>query len=325
MELRSMIKEIIRFNVGNYKYLIHQDLKKFVVINKEIESEKIENLILEKGRGFPAILFIGEDLIPKVEKLNDINLIPVKKKFIEFFYVMKETNQQHRISINVNLNIEYFPVFVLYIKDYKKEPILPIPNSKVDLVVFSPYLSRLDKLQIKINFPKSRLVQAGEYKENLTEKDMNNYRITDFVDKFGMDIISKNPIYAARYYLRKLDFENLYSLPSKVFCNDEELKMILEFLRIVIENKNKSRELEIHKSKFIDLYLYYQFIYLIVSKKYQELEEFYQQNEEKIKKQIISSNIIKFISNYKMMIEQKNKRLTKEDEIKLWEIEMLLK
>lgn len=320
-----MIKEITKLNVGNYKYLIHQDLKKFVVVNREVDNEKIENLILEKGRGFPAILFIGEDVLPRVDKINDINLITVKKKSIEFFYIMKETNQQHRISINVNLNIEYFPVYVLHLKDYKKDTVLPIHNNKIDLIVFSPYLSRLDKLQIKINFPKSILVQAGEYKDNLTDKDMNNYRITDFIDKFGIDVISRNPIYAARYYLRKLDFDNLYDLPAKVYCTDEELKMILEFLRIVIENKNKSKELEINKNKLKDLNLYYQFIYLIVAKKYEELEEFYQQNEEKIKNPTISNPIIKFISNYKLILEQKNVRLNKEDEIKLWEVEMLLK
>lgn len=320
-----MTKDIVLHNVGNFKYYIHQDLKKFIVINKEVEIENLENFILNKGRGFPAVLFIGDDLIPKVDKLNDINLIPVKKKSIEFHYFMKETNQQHRISININLSIEYFPVLILHLHDFKKETKLLVPNTKIDMVIFSPFLTRLDKLQIRISFQKSKLVQAGDYKETINENDLNNYRITDYVEKFGLDILSKNPIYAARYYLRKLDFENMYALPTKTLCNEEELKMIREFLRIVLENKNNSKELELHKEKLKDLDLFYEFIYLIVSRKYVELEDFYQQNEPKIKSRVISSHIIKFIQNYKILVEKNNKRLSKEDEIKLWEVEMLLK
>jgi hypothetical protein len=317
------MNKIISISKNNINYHIDLSSKKFIVLNQELNQDEVINLINKKGIVFPYVLFIGSDIEPLVENKEFLHLFPVKKRYVEFFYQLKSIKNPFRIAIKVNLLIDFFPVFINSIKDIKA--IEQLENKKFyDTIIFSPNLNRLELLQLKIHFPKKMLIKAGSLPEILKDKeDVNKYRITDVVQQYGMDVISKNPVYSARYYLRKLDIENLYLLPAKIICTEKDIEVILTYLNIVIVNEQKSKELEIYKEKLKDLKLFYEFLYYIVKNDFEKLENFYTENEKNLQKNEVRSNLLNFLKVYKGLY--KNNTLTKEEEIQLWEIEMLIK
>ncbi|GIX42533.1 MAG: hypothetical protein KatS3mg129_2266 [Leptospiraceae bacterium] len=317
-----MNEKIIHKKKGNLNYYINLENKKFIILNQKLIEEDIERLIINKGRAFPFILFVGSDIELMFDHNENLQLFHVKKRFIEIFYKLKNDKNTYRVSIKINVNMEYFPVYILHIQEIKEIEKLDYKKF-FDIIILSPKLNRLDILQIKIHFPKVMLVKAGSYiPEQIKEpEELENYRITDIVNKFGTELISKNPVYSARYYLRKLDFENLYEIPLKIKCLDNDIEVILTYLDIMYKNEHKSKDLEINKENILLLKKYYEYIYYILKRDYTQLERIYSEDENILKREIIRENLIKFIKKYK---ETQEKKLSKEDEIQLWELETLL-
>ncbi len=322
--MKNNINDLIEKKIGNYYYYMDLENKKFIILN-EIQKQNIEdiNLIIRnKGSNFPFILFVGEDIYPKVDSLNDINFFLVKRHTVEFHYYLKGLKNPFRVAIKVNLNIEQFPVFINKVANLKAE-VENIPLKKnYDMIIFSPSINRLELIQLRIHFSKSKILQGGSYiPENLNNlEEMQNYRLTDVVNRVGYDIISKNPVYAARFYLRMLDFKNMYELPLKIPCTTEEIQMILSFLDLMIENKNNIEDLRLNKNNLQKLKIYYEFIFYLTKKDFQTLENFYPENQHILKENEIKNYLVEYIKK----IKEKYTNLTKEEEIYYWEIQSLL-
>jgi len=315
---------IIQKKFGNFNYYVDLNNKVFIVTNQDIPLEEIKSIILHRGKTFPFLLFVGQGIEPNLREQESLQFMPIKRRTAEFYYKLKDDPNTYRVAIKVNLSAEYLPVYIERIISIKELEQLKL-KKYFDTIIFVPSLNRLEVLQLRMNFPKARLIKAGNYiPEDLRDlRELEKHRITDVVNKLGTEFISKNPVYSARYYLRKLDFNQVYELPIKIICIESDIEVIITFLDIMIRNEHKSKELEINKENLIFLKKYYEFILYIIKKDYNKLEEFYDQNKEFLLHETINSYLMDFLKSYRNLY--RNRNLAKEEEIQLWEIETLIK
>jgi hypothetical protein len=319
-----MNPNIIQKKFGNLNYYVDINNKSFIVTSQDISVEEIKNIILHRGKTFPFLLFVGKEIEPNLKKQESLQFLPIKRRHAEFYYKLKDDPNTYRVAIKVNLSAEFLPVWIEGITSLKELDQIKL-KKYFDTIIFAPNLNRLEVLQLRMNFPKSRLIKAGNYipEEIRDLKELEKHRITDVVNKLGVEFISKNPVYSARYYLRKLDFNQLYELPIKIVCTESDIEVIMTFLDIVIKNEHKNKELEINKDNLILLKKYYEFILYIIKKDYNKLEEFYDQSKEFLLQEPINSYLFEFLKSYKNLY--RNRNIPKEEEIQLWEIETLIK
>ena len=315
---------IIQKKFGNFNYYIDINNKSFIVTNQDIPIEEIKTIIVNRGKAFPFLLFVGKEIESNFKEQENLQFLPIKRRHAEFYYKLKDDPNTYRVAIKVNLSAEYLPIYIEHITSIKELEQLKL-KKYFDTIIFVPSLNRLEVLQLRMNFPKARLIKAGNYiPENIQDpKELEKHRITDVVNKLGTEFISKNPVYAARYYLRKLDFLQLYELPIKIICTESDIEVIMTYLDIVIRNEHKNKELEINKEQLMLLKKYYEFILYIIKKDYNKLEEFYDQNKEFLLQETINTYLVDFLKSYKNLY--RNRSLPKEEEIQLWEIETLIK
>ncbi|MFN3603412.1 MAG: hypothetical protein ACK4UJ_01745 [Leptonema sp. (in: bacteria)] len=317
------MKEILQKTHNNLNYYISLREKKFITIQDNfLDEEEVKNKILRSGRAFPFIIFVGQEILPQVDEFNTVHLLPVKKGVVELYYRIKNVDKTFRVFINIKFLLDFFPVYVRYVSNLKLEYNILQKEFKnqFDMIVYSSSLSRLDILNLRIILPKAKYVLAGTFEiESGSREDWEHYRITDIAQKVGEDYLTKNPVYAARLFLRKLDFDKMYELPFLFHLTSEELNVIRTFLQIMLENKHNSKELTLNKENISHLKLYYDFIQNLNLKQFSQLGEYIEKNLIQNKK--VKKNINLYIKKYR---ENNKKQLTKDEDILLWELETLL-
>lgn len=319
------MKGLLQKEINDTVYIVTIEEKKFVVLKKEeyLKTYGIHDYLLSKGRMLPFILFVGNSLIPNVEELNAVLFLPVQRNQVVITYKVRGNEKNFQVKIQVNIPYEYYPVYVGY-ADLSDITALPMKKN-FDMIIFSPEIDRLGFLKLRVHFPKSALVRAGE-NGGKANKEVETTRMVDIVEREGLQFAMKNPVYSARYYLRLLDFESMYELPVKVNCSPEEIEMILSFIDIMYENKQKNPELDAYKKELMDLRIFYQFVLLMVKNDYAGLEQLFYEKEDYINKEIkIRNKLLEFVKAFKEYKVRTKKKLTREEEIELWQIETLLK
>lgn len=316
------MNKIIKKQYENLYYYIDFDNKKFVALQEEKNSEEVEILIPRIGRSFPFILFIGEEILPQVNEFNSIHLLPIKKRSVELFYRLKNNDKKYRVSINIKFILEVYPIYVHYSSNLKFDLKLLQEKfkGKFDLIVYSTHLTRIDLINLRLLFPTAKYVLAGEYiTENIKQENWDNYRITDIAKKVGEEYLTKNPVYASRLYLRKLDFDKMYNLPLQFNLSPEEINIILTYLDIMFSNQANNKELSLKAEELKDLKIYFEFVLNLITKNIQKLEEYIEKND--LKNKNLIENIYNLIKKFR---ENNKKNLTKEEDIQLWQLETVL-
>lgn len=314
--------EIVKKKYENLYYYINFYDKRFIVLQEEKNNEEIEILIHRMGKSFPFLLFIGEEIIPQVNEFNTIHLLPIKKRSVELFYRLKNNEKKYRVSINIKFILEVYPVYVHYSSNLKLDLKLLQERfkNKFDLIVYSSHLTRIDLINLRLLFPSAKYLLAGEYSiEDIKQENWDNYRITDIAKKVGEEYLTKNPVYASRLYLRKLDFDKMYNLPLQFNLSPEEINIILTYLNVMFSNQANNKELSLRAEELKDLKVYFEFVLNLITKNIQKLEEYIEKNY--LKNKNLIENIYNFIRKFR---ENNKKNLTKEEDIQLWQIETLL-
>ncbi len=319
------MEQIIQLTYNHIVFYINIKEKRFVYLQENVHEkslEEIKHMIYRTGKSFPYLLFVGNEIVPQINEFNTVHLMPIKKRSIEFFYRLKNDEKRYRLVISVKFILDVYPVYVHFISNLKSE-IQLLQNqfkNQFDMIIYSSSLTRLDILNLRILFPKAKYVLAGSYTPDLEKQEnWENYRITDIASKVGEDYITKNPVYASRLYLRKLDFDKMYQLPFTFRLTIEEFNIIISFLNIMLENKNKSKELILNKEKIEYLKLYYEFLLNLHDKNFSKLEEYLE--KDLLKDKNLKRNIFLYLKRFR---ESKIYDLTKDEEIRIWQIETLL-
>ena len=67
-------------------------------------------------------------------------------------------------------------------------------------------------------------------------EEQGKARAVDLVETLSDDAISQNPVFAARYFLRSLEWRKMYSIPMFTRIKTSEIEIIISFLELTFDS-----------------------------------------------------------------------------------------
>jgi hypothetical protein len=104
------------------------------------------------------------------------------------------------------------------------------------------------------------------------------------------DAISQNPVFAARYFLRSLDWRKMYSIPMFSRIKMSEVEIIISFLEKMYKSSPGNSELAQHREQLADLADYYDGVQALLTSDFSRIKS-WQRKHQTYKRVVLSSLI----------------------------------
>lgn len=245
-------------------FLIRVNLKHgtFLLFENGIPIAMARSGMIQQIHPLNQIIFLGEAFDFSRYSVNTIGFYPVDRTFMKIPFHYSGSNIVRYIRIPVLFdNVDELPAIVLYSKSYWPGP-LPAINQGQRYFVADPQIPRMGIVKLKTKYPRSRVII---YKPDemlavkLQEKESNTQkkRAVDLIDTEESLLLAQNPVFAARVYLRRLDWKKMFSLPLYGVIQEEDTQNILSFLNNMLNNLNQKTDLIPHQDVLLDLQDFY--------------------------------------------------------------------
>lgn len=209
------------------------------------------------------VVFLGEGFSFDPQDIDVVRFFPVRLGKAEISFSLAESSDVRHYRLPVSVEIEMIPVMIFHFPAYWPGP-LPALNMGTRVFVFDGNVSPASIVRLKGKFPKSRAYVFQEenlgrvrLEANLGANAPSNARAVDYVIDDDADFVSKDPVFAARVFLRRLEFSSMRSLPLMAMINQGEIDKIITFLSLMLGNAEDSIELSPHKKKLNEVHQLY--------------------------------------------------------------------
>ncbi|MCS6985809.1 MAG: hypothetical protein NZM25_11875 [Leptospiraceae bacterium] len=207
------------------------------------------------------IIFLGESFDFTRHSVNTIGFYDVDRSFmkIPFHFAGLSSTQYVRIPVLFD-GVDQLPAVVLYSRFYWPGP-LPAINQGNRYFVADPQIPREIMVRLKTKYPKCRIIVYRPDKMHAVklqgQEPSMKKRAVDLLDNEEALLLAQNPVFAARVYLRRLEWKRMFTLPLFGLLDEEALQAITSFLATMVQNKEKP-ELAPHADTIHDLLDFYQ-------------------------------------------------------------------
>jgi len=237
IEKKSNSNYIIRVNTTRNTFMVFKD-------NSPVKNLKIKsNSIVHE---LPQVIFLGKEFDLKAIYQDRIGFFDVQSNQIYIPFWVKGVSDVRHVKLPAYIESDMLPVCVYHFNTFHFGSI-PISLSGMNYFVVDTRVDREILIRLKMHFPMSRIVVYRGEKDTLLGKNtVDNYanvRAVDIEQKADVGFLSNNPAYAARLYLRKLDFEKFETILYKFKLDLNLVLTILSFLHILKERANVSSDL----------------------------------------------------------------------------------
>lgn len=235
---------IIRVNLIKGSYMVFKENEP--IINPKSKTQSIVHELSQ-------VIFLGKEFEMKLVLPDRIGFFDVVGGQVYVPFWIKGTSDVRHIKLPAHIQSDILPVYVYNFQSYHFGSI-PASVTGMNYFVVDSRVDREVLIRLKMHFPLSRIiVYRGEQdamiepsKENDSGEAEENVRAADMVKSNESAIFEKNPAFAARVFLRKLEFSKMYELPLRYKLNKESLETILAYLHIL--NKKSSAKTELRNN-----------------------------------------------------------------------------
>jgi hypothetical protein len=165
--------------------------------------------------------------------------------------------------------------------------------------------SRIDRemlIRLKMNYPTSRIIIYRGEKDSLLDVHMSvadsesgtTSRATDLVESDDNTYMAQNPSFAARVFLRRLHFGKIYEIPEFYILNNNDLEIIIGYLRVMKRKAGEQSEIKQNLEKIDDLIQLYSVLVPIFTYEISEVEKMFDQG---IPKQSLLKRLTAILKN----------------------------
>ncbi|HNA78140.1 MAG TPA: hypothetical protein PKY99_01735, partial [Turneriella sp.] len=157
-------------------------------------------------------------------------------------------------------------------------------------------IPRQNIMRIKAKYPRSRLIvfKPEDFMKIRVEREkieeQGRARAVDLVEDMTDDTISQNPVFAARYFLRSLEWRKMYSIPMFTRVKPSEIEIIISFLEKMYKSAPTNPELEQHTEQLADLVDYYDGVQALLTSDFSRVKS-WQRKHQTYKRAVLSSLI----------------------------------
>ena len=282
---------IIRVNINKGSYMVFKENKP--LINPKNTKQSIVHEI-------PQIIFLGKEFDLRVAYQDRLGFFSVNGGQIFIPFWVKGVSDVRHVKLPALIDSNLLPAFIYHFQGFHFGSI-PASISGMNYFIVDSRTDREILIRLKMHFPMSRVVvYRGERDalfENLSGEDnsggFSNVRAVDIAGTDDVGMLSQNPAFAARVYLRKLDFEKMEKIPYRFPLDSGTIEAILAYLRIMIIKSAEKKDLKPHVEKINELSNTYRLLLPFMSFDVAKVEQSFDQGIPEIQVLKQTRNILK--------------------------------
>ena len=196
------------------------------------------------------IIFLGKEFDLKKVYPERVGFFDVYGGQIYIPFWIKGVSDVRHVKIPAYVGSDMLPVYIYHFQGFHLGSI-PASVGGMNYFVVDSKVDREMLIRIKMHFPLSRIIvyrgETDAMATDVTQHDISasneNVRASDLVHSEDQNALIKNPSFAARVFLRRLEFSRMYDLPVHYRMDRDTIDAIMAYLNIMIKNAPTKPEL----------------------------------------------------------------------------------
>jgi hypothetical protein len=241
-------------------------------------------------------IFLGEEFRIQTRPDSPLTFFPMDRSFVKIPFEYGEESETRFIRIPQEYDgLDLLPGLAFHFPGYWPN-VLPAIGDGRRYFITDQAMPRQNIVRIKAKYPRSRLIvfKPEEFMKIRVEREkieeQGRSRAVDLVENMTDDLISQNPVFAARYFLRNLDWRKMYSIPMYARVKMSEVEIILSFLEKMYKSAPNSLELKDHAGELADLIDYYDGVQALLASDFSRVKSW--QRKHLTYKRVVLSSLI---------------------------------
>jgi len=232
---------VIRVNFRKGTFMVFKD-------NEPLKNprSKTESIV----HSLPQVIFLGKEFDVRTSLMERVGFFDALGGQVHIPFWVKGSSDIRHVKLPAHLNTDLLPVYVYHFQAYHLGSI-PASISGMNYFVVESRIDREMLIRLKMHFPMSRVIIYRGEKDSLIQDEFlsgataknSQIRATDMLESDDLSYLSQNPGFAARVYLRRLDFERVRSMPLRFAMSVGDIDIILTHLEIMKKKSTSQAEL----------------------------------------------------------------------------------
>ncbi|GEM_PF-2077376 len=248
---------VIRVNVRRSTFILLDSSGEPVSVSRGSRISQIHPLV--------HVVFLGLEFDFLDTEIDHVSFFNLDRSYLKIPFGKAGMSDVRLIRIPVPMfESDMLPAYVMHFKTHWPGPLPPVGEG-MRYFVADEFIDRETIVRIKTKFPLSKVIVYRQEEaepvrlENMSDRKggKKSVRAADVVP--GADVVqyAQNPVFAARVFLRQLDWSRIYSLPLYGRIRVEEVAIILGFVQTMLTKSQKSKELSVHQQILSELEVYW--------------------------------------------------------------------
>ncbi|HRP69207.1 MAG TPA: hypothetical protein PLY93_06725 [Turneriella sp.] len=240
------------------------------------------------------VIFLGERFHVQTKLDSPLLFFPMERSFVKIPFEYDEEGETRFMRIPQEYEgLDLLPGLGFHFQDYWPN-VLPALGDGRRYFITDQEMPRQNIMRIKNKYPRSRLIvfKPEDFMKIRVEREKveeeGRGRASDLVENFTDNLISQNPVFAARYFLRNLDWRKMYSIPMYSRLKSTEIEIIISFIEKMYKNAPTSHDLVAHQKTLEDLLDYYDGVQALMTSDFARVKS-WQRKHQRYKRVVLSS------------------------------------
>ncbi|HMV34337.1 MAG TPA: hypothetical protein PKM44_13540 [Turneriella sp.] len=241
-------------------------------------------------------IFLGDNFRVQTRLDSPLIFFPMERGFVKIPFEYGEESDTRFMRIPQEYEgLDFLPGLAFHFSGYWPN-VLPAIGDGRRYFITDQGIPRQNIMRIKAKYPRSRLIvfKPEDFMKIRVEREkieeQGRARAVDLVEDMTDDTISQNPVFAARYFLRSLEWRKMYSIPMFTRVKPSEIEIIISFLEKMYKSAPTNPELEQHTEQLADLVDYYDGVQALLTSDFSRVKS-WQRKHQTYKRAVLSSLI----------------------------------
>jgi hypothetical protein len=242
------------------------------------------------------VIFLGQSFHIQTKLDSPLLFFPMERSFVKIPFEYGEEGESRYMRIPLEYDgLDSLPGLAFHFPGYWPN-VLPAIGDGRRYFISDQEIPRQNIMRIKGKYPRSRLIifKPEDFVKIKVEREkiegQGKARAVDLVESFTEDSIAQNPVFAARYFLRSLDWRKMYSIPMFTQVKSTEVEIIISFMEKMYKSAPESPELSEHQEIISDLVDYYDGVLAVLSSDFSRVKSW--QRKHQSYKRVVISNLV---------------------------------
>ena len=241
-------------------------------------------------------IFLGEKFRVQTRQDSPLIFFPMERSFVKipFEYGDESDTRYMRIPLEYE-GLDFLPGLAFHFAGYWPN-VLPAIGDGRRYFITDQEIPRQNIMRLKGKYPRSRLIifKPEDFMKIRVEREkieeQGKARAVDIVETLTDEAIEQNPVFAARYFLRSLEWRKMYSIPMFTRVKSSEIEIIVSFLEKMYKTAPNNEELRDSIPALTDLIDYYDGVQALMASDFARVKSW--QRKHQTYKRVVLSNLI---------------------------------